>query len=285
MDDVMLFRIILYQLVRWRTFCLYVASMILLLSCASRNYERIKELHDNRDYQQIADSKIDCSDYSARCFQIKLLQADSHYRLGNLEEALSYSQEALDRQEKVKDIKSLNRLHLLRAGLIFELLPEMIKAADKLEALNQLESQLRQTLERNSKSTDNDTLKLQQQELMLWLGETLLAEMDLAEDENLKLILQEIKELTSTFPDNLLQEGYEKYFLLQGELRSLLPQIRTWMSRGTVMGGREQLLEKLKGIYTEGITLRRLPLYEASYGEKIDLFLSQLDQYMKGMVL
>jgi tetratricopeptide (TPR) repeat protein len=285
MSDGMLLKIIFRQIIRWRTFYFYSIGMILLLSCASSKYKRIKDLHDNQDYQQIAQSQIDCSDYSTSCFQIKLLQADSHYQLGNLEEALKYTQEALDRQEKVSDVKSLNQLHLLRTSIIFELLPEMMKAADELQVLNQLETQLKQILERNIGSTNDSLLKSQRQELLLWLGETFLTEMDLSEGENLGLIFQEIKDLTPRFPANLQQAGYEKYFLLQGELKSLLPQIRTWMSSGNAKGGREQLLEKLKSIYLEGITLRRLPLYEASYGEKIDLFLSQLDQYMKGLVL
>jgi tetratricopeptide (TPR) repeat protein len=269
----------------WLTYGFLLAGVLLMLGCASVKYKEVKELYDNGDFEQVIQSSMDCSDFSANCFHIKLLQADSHYQLGNLGKALKYSQEALARQDKVNDLKTINQLHLLRARIIFELLPEVQEAPSKLQVLDQLETQLKQTLEWNAGSSRDSLLLSQRQELMQWLGETFLAEMDLTNEENLGSFLQEIEEWTKKFPAKMQSEGYAKYYLLQGELKSILPQVKSWGSRGNALGGREQLLEKLKSIYLEAINLRRLPLYEDGYGEKIDLFLSQLDQYMKGMVL
>jgi len=269
----------------WRSCYFILGIIVLMLGCASTKYKEAKELHDSGEYEQLIQSSMDCSDFSASCFQIKLLQADSHYQLGNLEKALKYSQEALDRQDKVNDMRSINQLHLLRAGIIFELLPEIQKAPAKLQVLDQLGLQLKQTLDRNSGATGDSLLISQRQELRLWLGETFLLEMELTDEENLDPIFLELKIWVQKFPENMQSAGYAKYYLLQGELKSILPQVKNWGSRGNASGGREQLLEKLKTIYLEAINLRRLLLYEEGYGEKIDLFLSQLDQYMKGLVL
>jgi tetratricopeptide (TPR) repeat protein len=266
--------------------CYFVlAGLVVLLGCASAKYKEAEKLYDNGEYQQLIQLSMDCSDFSANCFQIKLLQADSHYQLGNLEKALKYSQEALDRQDKVKDVKSINQLHLLRANIIFELLPEIHEFTARLQVLHQLETQLKLTLDRNSDTIQDSLLISQRQELMKWLEEALLAEMDLAEVKDLEPLFQEIRSWSQKFPENMQSKGYSTYYLLQGELKSILPQVKSWSSRGIVMGDREQLLEKLKSIYLQAITLRRLPLYEEGYDEKIDLFLSQLDQYMKGLVL
>ena len=269
-----------------RVFCYFLLTgVIVMLGCASSKYRDVKKLHDDGEYQELIHSSMDCSDFSAGCFQLKLLQADSHYQLGNLEEALNYSQQALDRQDQVKDIKSINQLHLLRANIIFELLSEIQEPAARWQVLHQLETQLKLTLDRNGGTTRDSLLLSQRRELMRWLEETLLGKMDLAEVKDLEPLFLEVKVWTQRFPENMQSEGYATYYLLQGELKSILPQVKSWSSRGSVPGGREQLLEKLKSIYLQAINLRRLPLYEAGYAEKIDLFLSQLDQYMKGLVL
>ena len=269
-----------------RVFCYFLLTgVIVMLGCASSKYRDVKKLHDEGEYQELIQTSMDCSDLSASCFQIKLLQADSHYQLGNLEEALNYSQQALDRQDQVKDIKSINQLHLLRANIIFELLSEIQEPAARWQVLHQLETQLKLTLDRNGGTTRDSLLLSQRRELMRWLEETLLGKMDLAEVKDLEPLFLEVKVWTQRFPENMQSEGYATYYLLQGELKSILPQVKSWSSRGSVPGGREQLLEKLKSIYLQAINLRRLPLYEAGYAEKIDLFLSQLDQYMKGLVL
>jgi hypothetical protein len=269
----------------WVTRYFLLAGVILLLGCASTKYREAKKLHDDGEYQELIQSSMDCSDLSASCFQIKLLQADSHYQLGNLEEALKYSQEALDRQDQVKDLKSINQLHLLRANIIFELLSEIPEPPARWQVLHHLETQLKLTLDRNSSATRDSLLISQAWELRQWLVETLLAKMDLAEVKDLEPLYQEITGWCQNFPEEIQSKGYVSYYLLQGELKSILPQVKSWSSRGSVPGGREQLLEKLKSIYLRAINLRRLPLYEEGYAKKIDLFLSQLDQYMKGLVL
>lgn len=267
---------------RWSLFC---AAIMIFFSCGANKYKKVKDLYDRREYQQLAQSDLDCNDFSRRCFQIKLLLADSQFRLGHLEHALRFSEHALERQHKENDLHDLYYLHLLRTEIIFKLLPEIHQISSRQEVLKNLENELLEALEQDDFNMKDTVLVSRRNELMVKLGEIYLYQMDWIEPEGLERYFEALKDLTQRFPSELREEGYEKYFLLQGEFKLLLPQLKTWSSKGNLAGEREQLLEKLKSIYVEGLTLRRQPLYQDKYDHQIDLFLKQLDQYMKQLVL
>ncbi len=268
----------------WRLL-LFCSAITILFSCAASNYKKVKDLYDSQEYQQLARSDLDCNDFSRSCFQIKLLLADSQFRLGNLEHALRFSEQALERQHKENDLHNLYYLHLLRTEIIFKLLPEISQVSSRHDVLKNLENELSEALEHNGFDMRDTVLVSRRNELMVKLGEIYLYQMDWIEQGGLERYVEAIKDLTQRFPSELRKEGYEKYFLLQGEFKLLLPQLKTWSSRGNLAGEREQLLEKLKSIYVEALTLRRQPLYQDGFDHHIDLFLKQLDQYMKQLVL
>jgi len=267
---------------RW---LLFYSAILIFFSCASNKYKKVKDLYDSQEYQQLVQSDLDCNDFSRRCFQIKLLLADSQFRLGNVEHALRFSEQALERQHKENDLHDLYYLHLLRTEIIFKLLPEIGQVSVRCEVLKNLGNELLEAIEHHGFDRKDTVLVFRRNELMVKLGEIYLYQMDWMEQEELERYFEAIKNLTQRFPSELRDEGYEKYFLLQGEFKLLLPQLKTWSSRGNLAGEREQLLEKLKSIYVEGLTLRRQPLYQDGYDYHIDSFLKQLDQYMKQLVL
>lgn len=261
------------------------SAIMILFSCAANTYKKVKNLHDSGEYQQLAQSDLDCNDFSRKCFQIKLLLADSQFRLGNLELALRFSEQALERQHKEHDLHDLYYLHLLRTEIISRLLPQIDLVSFRLDILKNLGSELLEALEHDGFDVNDTILVSWRNELMVKLGEIFLYQMDWMEQEELERYFKAVKDLTQRFPIGLREEGYEKYFLLQGEFKLLLPQLKTWISRGNLIGEREQLLEKLKSIYVEALTLRRQSLYQDGYAQPIDVFLKQLDQYMKQLVL
>jgi len=266
-------------------FILITVLYLFLLGCATSKLKRIEKDYREGMYQNVIQSEIDCSDFSPECFKIKFIRADSYLEMADIKQAMFYSQEAVDRISVDISMEDIYQLYILRTRI----LSKQVNVADNLDKnvniAEQLETDIKIALRINSRLPSNNNYMEERDKLHMLLAETLIDKMDRIYPEGFEELYQELIEVIEDFGENLSQSGQRQYYVLQARLAYILPEIKKWMFKGSIRGEREKILNQLKNIYKEGITLRNLPVYQMDYADRIDQFLSRVDSYMKQFIL
>ncbi len=266
-------------------FMLIIVLYLFLSGCATSKLKRIEKDYEEGTYQKVIQSEIDCSDFSPECFKIKFIRADSYFEMADLKQAKFYSQEAVDRISFDISMEDIYQLYILRTRILSKQVNVVDDLDEKLNVAEQLETDIKIALRINSRLPSTNKYMEQRDKLHILLTETLIDKMDRIYPEGFEELYQELIEVIEDFGENLSQSGQRQYYALQARFEYILPEIKTWMFKGSIRGEREKILNQLKNIYKEGITLRNLPLYQMGYADRIDQFLSRVDSYMKQFIL
>lgn len=253
--------------------------------CAPSKLKRIEKDYREGTYQKVIQSDIDCSDFSPECFKIKFIRADSYFTMVDLKQAIFYSQEAVDRISVDISMEDIYQLYILRTRILSMQFSVANDLDEKINIAEQLETDLKIALRINSRLPSTNNYMEQRDRLHILLAETLIDKMDRIYSESFEGLYQELIEVIEDFGENLSQRGQRQYYLLRAKFAYILPEIKKWMFKGSIRDEREKILNQLKNIYKEGITLRNLPIYQMGYNDRIDQFLSRVDSYMKQFIL
>ncbi len=259
--------------------------VVYLAGCASSQLKKLKASYDVGDYEQVIQSQLDCREQSISCFEIAYLKAESYYHLDDLNNALNYATDATQLIPGNLPLFRANEASLLRAKVALAVYLTIHDWDNRTAFLREVESALQTGIEKNRAGDKSHAESGQLDTLNLLMAETVLHKMDLYSDSNLDIQFNHLLEVISFFSPNLIGEGVQKYYYLQGELKKIMPQVRAWIYQGKLSEEREMLLEQLKLLYTQALAVRNLPLYESGYKEQIDHLLSQVDEYMKKLIL
>jgi hypothetical protein len=101
----------------------------------------------------------------------------------------------------------------------------------------------------------------------------------------LEILYDRILNLIRDFDPSLISEGYDKYYKTSAALHLVLPEINEWMYQGKLQRSREELLNYLKNLYKEALSLRGIPLYRQGKSENIEMLINNIDSYMKELVI
>ncbi len=268
------------------TFFILIMVLYLFFSgCAPSKLKRIEKDYREGTYQKVIQSDIDCSDFSPECFKIKFIRADSYFKMVDLKQAIFYSQEAVDRISVDISMEDIYQLYILRTRILSMQFSVANDLDEKINIAEQLENDLKIALRINSRLPSTNNYMEQRDRLHILLAETLIDKMDRIYSESFEGLYQELIEVIEDFGENLSQRGQRQYYLLRAKFAYILPEIKKWMFKGSIRDEREKILNQLKNIYKEGITLRNLPIYQMGYNDRIDQFLSRVDSYMKQFIL
>ncbi len=268
------------------TFFILIMVLYLFFSgCAPSKLKRIEKDYREGTYQKVIQSDIDCSDFSPECFKIKFIRADSYFKMVDLKQAIFYSQEAVDRISVDISMEDIYQLYILRTRILSMQFSVANDLDEKINIAEQLETDLKIALRINSRLPSTNNYMEQRDRLHILLAETLIDKMDRIYSESFEGLYQELIEVIEDFGENLSQRGQRQYYLLRAKFAYILPEIKKWMFKGSIRDEREKILNQLKNIYKEGITLRNLPIYQMGYNDRIDQFLSRVDSYMKQFIL
>lgn len=265
-------------------FCLLLV-VLFLARCAPSQFKKLRASYDAGEYEQVTQSDVTCGERSVTCFQIAYLKSESYYRLNDLNNALKYSAQATALIPSNLSESKANEAFLLQGKLALLVYPGVHGWENRTSFLRDVESSLEVGIERNRMAGKTDETSRQSDSLKIILAEVLLHKMDLYSDSNLDIQFNQLVDLISSLSPQLIQEGVQKYFFLQAELKKIMPQVRAWIYQGKLSEQREILLEQLKSLYREALAVRNLPLYDSGYKDQIDLLLKQIDDYMKRLIL
>jgi len=277
------------QMLIRRVYALLIAVFLFSLAnffvsgCATTKLKKIKALHESGKYQDVIKPDNNCTGNSAECFQIKLLRADSYYRLGDYSQSLRDVNEAINKISPEIPRDNVETVYALRANLLFEQLKSTDDFEKKKTLVHSLERDLNQALATSEELPASEQKEINERKLYLLQAETLLMKMDLVEIDSLGIVYGHLQEVAATLGKLTEGEGYEQYYSLRGKFKDIQPQVKQVIFGGE--GDREELLGQLTQIYQQGVTLRNLPIYQAGYAGAIDRFLENVDLFMKQLAL
>lgn len=266
---------------------LAILGIVLVLSsfeCAPK-LKKLEGMKDEGSDKAIIESDIDCIDNSLNCFKIKLIRAESYLNMNSLEQAAIYSKEAIDRISPKVPPQDIVRVYSIRSSALFAQLQLITDVLQRNNMIGEIEKNFTNALDIAKQLPENKKNKDLKKNLLLKLIETFFKEMDISDEVYLESIYQKMVSSVEELEEILPEMGIGKYYDLKGEFRLVLPNIKKWMYGGKIQGDRERLLQHLKLIYKEGLSLRNLPVYQEGYAGQIDQFLTDVDFYMKQLVL
>ncbi len=269
-----------YRKIRLGIVLLFLALMAteFLSGCMPSRLKKLKTWHQNGLYEQVVQSKIDCIDASPECFEIKLIRADSYYRLEKYDQAYVYVKDALERASAKVDPSDLVSAYTLYSELLFEKAKKTDQFVQKRHFVNQLLTNVEQALQVNAAFTSTPQGKETQKTLVQLKAEALLMKMDLVEPDSLDSFYQQLcqtaDELETYFPD----QGYRKYYCLRGEFKQLLPELKRAIITGETLA--PEVKSRLMEIQNQARALQQMPLYRHGYAGAIDLFLDNLERFL-----
>lgn len=258
-----------------------LSIIIIFMSCAASKYQKAETLFAEDAFEQLISSNFDCQDTSASCFRLKYLQMESYMQLGDWQNAIIKSREAIDRITSDISLDQINRVYQLQTEQVFEKFSELGGREEKTSWLRILESDLYRAIELNRDSANSAKVS----EYQLLLTRILLLKMDFYEGKILEIIHEDIMEVVSEYDQQLKSQGYDVYYRLQADLKLYLPELREWIYKGRISRNREELLIKLKDIYKEALNLRKTPLYQQGFAGEIEGQLKEIDEYMKQLII
>lgn len=264
---------------------LLICFYTLFSGCASSKLKKVEENYEQGFYDDVIHSKVDCSDSSPKCFKIKLIKADSYYQLNDISRALLYADEAVDRVSNRISMKDINKLYVLRVRLLSQKLLLIDDRAERIEVSQKLESDIIIAFQTNERLSALDSYNQQREQLLFLWAEVLLEKMGWVSSGSLKDTYQDFIDVVNKFDESLSKNRYKQYYLWRGEFKYLQPEIKKWLFVGDMTGEREKIIERLKDLYRQGITLRNSPVYLTTEGRKIDQLINAIDGYMKQMVI
>jgi len=260
---------------------IFLSIIIVFVGCAASKYQKAETLYAEDAFEQLIDSNFECQDTSISCFRLKYLQMESYIQLGDWQSAIIRSREAIDRITPDIPLDQINRVYLLETELVFEKFLGLGGWQEKTSRLRTLESDLYRAIALNRDSANLAKVS----EYQLLLTRTLLLKMDFYESRNLEIIHEDIVKVISDYDEQLKSQGYDEYYRLQADLKLYLPEIKEWIHKGRIKRNREELLVKLKNLYKEALTLRKIPLYQQGFAEEIEGQLKEIDEYMKQLIV
>jgi hypothetical protein len=260
-------------------------TILFLARCAPSQFKKLRTSYDAGDYEQVIQSDVVCGERSATCFQIAYLKAESYYHLDDPNSALKYSAQATALIPSNLSVSQANEAFLLQGKLALLIYPGVNGWENRTSFLRDVESSLKLGIEKNRLAGKTDKTTLQSDSLKILLAEVLLHKMDLYSDSNLDIQFDQLVDVISSLSPQQIQEGIQKYYFLQGEIKKIMPQVKAWIYQGKLSDHREILLEQLKSLYREALAVRNLPLYDGGYRDQIDLLLKQIDEYMKRLII
>jgi hypothetical protein len=262
-----------------------LSAVLFLAGCAPSRFKKLQASYDAGEYERVTQSDITCGERSVPCFQIAYLKAESYYQLDDLNNALKYSAQATALIPSNLSVSQANEAFLLQGKLALLVYPGVHGWENRTSFLRDVESSLKIGIEKNRLVGKTDKTILQSDSLKILLAEILLHKMDLYSDSNLDIQYDQLMAVISSLSPQLIQDGIQKYYFLQGELKKIMPQVKAWIYQGKLSDHREILLEELKSLYRETLAVRNLPLYDGGYRDQIDLLLKQIDDYMKRLII
>jgi hypothetical protein len=263
----------------------FLFTVALLMSCAGSRYQKADELYEMASYQELVQSGLDCSEYNQECFRLKYYRTISFFETGDIDAAINASQEAIDRINKDTPLSQINRVYALRTDLIQEILAGKINTADRMTNLRELETDYRKIINILTSRDREDQYRKEIRDYQIQLIESLLERMRYLTGRNLKILYDRILDIIGEFDATLLADGYDRYYKIQAGLYRLLPEINDWIYQGKLEREREEFLTFLKNLYKEALTLRNIPLYQKSKSDSIEKLITDIDSYMKQLVL
>lgn len=260
-------------------YCSWIAALVYFAGCASGKVKKLEDLSAGKNYREVIDSGIDCDAQTPECFRIKLIRAESYYRLGHRSEALTNLKEAIDRISPQINISEAFRAYAMRVSIVFEELNTIDDFEKRRMIVNKLLPEVEVVLEK-SKQLPQETERLKnQRRITELLAEIILLKMDLTEADSLAPVSGEMDSVCSAFKQLLPDQGYDLYYRLAADYKLVLPGVKRFFLTG--IGDREKLMLRLKDLYQQGLQLRNLSVYNQGYDGEIENFLKQTDYYMK----
>ncbi|MEJ2635250.1 MAG: hypothetical protein P8184_08160 [Calditrichia bacterium] len=266
---------------------LLIASIALInlfiSGCAGTRLKTIKKLYEEDKYKEVVDSDIDCSNSSEKCFQIKLIRAESFYRLGDNKNALINSREAIHRLKPGISSLDVRRLYSLEASILFREYELSNDYHRKKILAENIWQDLDRALMANKEIPNRKRNEEKDLNLHLFAAEAVILNMDYVRQDSLDSLFDRLSVISARLGELAPEQGYEEFYLLQGRFGVILPEIKQLFTGGE--GDRLNLLEEIKQIYRRGLQLRNYPIYQEGYAEDIEHFLKEVDQYMRQLVL
>jgi hypothetical protein len=265
----------------YKYFSLILAAMIIFMSCAVSKYQKAEILYAEDAFEQLIRADFDCQENSTPCFRLKYVQMESYIQLGDWQNAIVKSRDAIERVNPDIHLDQVNRVYQVQIDRVFETMSELESREEKTGRLRILESDMYSAIELNRDSANTEKVS----EYQLMLTRILLLKMDFHESKNLEIIHEDIMDVVSEYDKQLKSQGYDVYYLLQADLKLYLPEIRDWIYKGKISRNREELLIQLKDIYKDALNLRKIPLYQQGFSEEIEGQLKEIDEYMKQLII
>jgi hypothetical protein len=268
-----------------KVFVSITLAFTVLLGCAASNYQKAEKLYQADQYRELIQSGVNCTDFSPECFQLKYYRTESYHILGDKNATLEASKEAIDRISAETPLSKINYLYSLRTSLIREKLPTLKNETDRATTLRALESDYREIISILMSRDGDNSFQFEKKEYQIFLVESLLERMKLLRGRNLEILYDRIVDLIRDFDPSLIAEGYDTYYKTSAALHLVLPEINDWLYEGKLQRSREELLKYLKNLYKEALSLRGIPLYRQGKSENIEMLISNIDSYMKELVI
>ncbi len=255
------------------------ALLTLMYSCMPSRLKKLKLWHQNGEYEQVVQSPIDCIDQSPECFEIKLIRADSYYRLGKFGEAYVYIKDALHRVSPKISRTDLITAYTLYSEVLFEKAKQTDEFLPKRNFVNQLLRNVEIALKENASLKAGEQAKKNQELLTRLQAEALLMKMDLVEPDSLIEMYQKLQTVADKLEELFPGEGYREYYRLRGEFKWLLPELKQAILKHKPL--EEATRTRFLQLAEAAQFLRQKPIYRQGYAGAIDLFLDNVERFRK----
>ncbi|RQW08440.1 MAG: hypothetical protein EH225_00245, partial [Calditrichaeota bacterium] len=222
-----------------------VFTITALLGCASSGINNIKNWYEDGEYQQVVNSDIECEDVSESCFELNFLKSESFYHLEQAEDAWRYANRAIDSYSPDVGLTSLNRFLVFRGNLAIQLIRDLQEWENQTSLLRRVENEMQKGIQRNIEQGRLGQDSEEFNRLLIVYADILLEKMELYSDRNLDIQFDRLQETVNMFGSSLEEAGLDDYYLLEGELKNIMPQVRSWTYQGQSLGEKDRLLAQL----------------------------------------